>query len=156
MRPGAAAGRLPLDEFHEGLAGTARVEEGHQVASCAGAGLLIDELVPLGGEAGQLRSDVGGAVRDVMEAGATTVQEACDGGVGGEGLEELQLTHEDNADSLGGEFLHRGTRGTAQAFVKGPGLLDGGDGDGDMIDNQTIHGHFQDRERPTTAPRGRA
>jgi hypothetical protein len=25
-----------------------------------------------------------------------------------------------------------------------------------MIDNQTIHGHFQDRERPTTAPRGRA
>lgn len=125
------------------------------MASRPRPGILIDEFVPGLGQTGHLGPDVRCTVGDVMETGTTTVQEAPDGGVGGEGLQELQLADEGDADALSGEFLHRGTRSTAQAFVERPGLLDGGDGDSDMIDNQTIHGHFQDEEGPETAPRGR-
>jgi thioredoxin 1 len=92
----------------------------------------------------------------VVEARASARQKAPDARVGGEGFQEFQLADEGHADSLGRKFLHGGTRSATQAFVKRPGVLDRGDGHGDMIDNQTKHGHFQDSGAPGTGSRGRA
>ena len=151
---GAAFGGspLPLDQLDQDLPRRPGVEERHQVAPGPWAGLGVDEVEALLGEPLQLPTDVGGAVGDVVEARTPALEEATHGGVGGEGLEEFQLPHEADADTLLGKGLDGGTRGAAQAFVKRPRLLDGGDGDGDVIDNQTVHGHFQDGERRLPEP----
>jgi hypothetical protein len=101
------------------------MQEGHPVPPGAGAGFTIDEFVPLGLEAAQFGRQVRDAPRHVVEAGPPLLEEAGHAGVGAAGLDELHLAEEGHVDPLVGEFLHRGTGGTAHAFEE---RTRGGDG----------------------------
>ena len=107
----------------------------------AGAGLTVDELHSALLQRPQGGLEIGNTVGDVMEPGPPLRQETADGGVGRERLEELQLAvsgaDETDINALGRDALARGTAGTCHGFEGRKGVVDGRDGDGDVVEGET-------------------
>lgn len=70
-------------------------------------GLAVNEPHARRMETREVAVEIGRAVRDVMEGLSVAVEEATDGGVRAEGLEELELSDEGDADTLRFEGLGR-------------------------------------------------
>ncbi len=112
-----------LDQLDEHPAGAAGVQEGNEVPAGSGPGLFVDELEARFLEASQVGRNVVRLVGDMMEAGTATFQESGYAGVGGQGLDEFQLPHEQDPDSLGLDGLRVGGRGAGQEFEEAAGLF---------------------------------
>lgn len=110
----------------------------------AGARLTVDELHPALLQRPESGLEIGNTVGDVMEPGAPPGQEAADGSVGRERLEELQLAvsgaDETEIHALGLDALAPGTAGTCHGFEGRKGVVDGRDGDGDVVEGQPPEG----------------
>jgi thioredoxin 1 len=81
----------------------------------------------------------------VVEARSAFGEEAPDGGVRMEGLEQLHEAQEADPDALGFDGLGRGRGSTRQEFEEADGLFEGSDGYGDVIEiarafSEQIHG----------------
>lgn len=110
------------------------MEEGHPVTFRAGPGFCIDEANPLGLQALELGGDVVDAVGEVVQTGSATFEEAGDGGIGTEGLEELDGPDEGDPDALRFQGLGRGTALAREEFEEGATLFDGVHGDGHVVE----------------------
>jgi hypothetical protein len=125
---------VSLDQLDEHAAAGRRMQEGDLVAAGSGPRHLVDELDAFGAESVEVRLEILRAVRDVVEGLAPSVQKAPDGGVGTEGLEQLDGPHERNANALCLEGLGLGTAFARQEFEETATLFDGVDGDRHVID----------------------
>ena len=76
------------------------------------------EFVVLVGQAPEFGAKVAGPVGDVVESGPPAGQESTHRRVGVQGLQEFQVAHEGDADTLLREGLGPGTGRAAQAFVE--------------------------------------
>ena len=136
LRPGRVEPRgLPgvLHQFHENAAGGPGVEERHPVPPRAVPGGLVDELDPVGPQAGEVGRQVGAPEGHVVEAGTAAGEEAAHQGVGVQGLQELHLAAEGHPDSLGLERLGPGTGDAGEALEEAPSFLQRGDGQGHVV-----------------------
>ena len=102
--------------------------------SGAGARDAVDEGYTLGLEPGEVTLQVVGAVRDVVQARAPSLEETADGGVRTERLEQLQGAYEGDADALGLEGFGSGAGGTGEQLERVSALFDGVDGDANVVD----------------------
>ena len=100
----------------------------------APSGFSVNEADAFALETLELGGDIVDAIGDVMQARTSTLEEATDGGVGSEGLEELDGADEGDTDSLGLEDLWWGTAFAGEEFVEGASLFDGGHGDGHVVE----------------------
>jgi hypothetical protein len=123
-----------FDQLHQDPSGGGGVEKRDSVAVGAGAGFPVDETDAGGFEPGELGFDVVGAVRDVVQAGAASFEEATHGRVGSERLEQLDVADEGDADALRFEGLGWGTRLPGQEFVDEGALLERVDGDRHVVE----------------------
>ncbi len=111
----------------------------------------IDEGDARGFESGQLSDQVVRAICDVVQALPLALQEASDGGIGTEGLDQLDGPDERDPDAEGFERFGRGAGVTGSALVGMAARLDGVNGDADVV--QTIHfrmlrtSEYSDKER---------
>jgi len=98
--------------------------------------MLVDEPHAGGAEAVELRLDVPGAVRDVVERGAAALQEAPDRGLRTERLEELQHADESHPHTLLGELERGGTDLAGEEFEDSACIVERRDGDGHVIERK--------------------
>lgn len=134
-----------LDELHQHAARAPRMDEGDAVAVGAGAGLAVDELDAVGLETAELGGEVGHAVGDMMESGAALLEESGHTGISAERLDELEASRsgaeEDDAHALAVDALGLGRGRAAEALEGGQRILNGLNGNGDVVDGQRIlHG----------------
>jgi len=101
---------------------------------------FVDEVQPVLFETRQGFREIRDPVCDVMESLAPTLQEASNGSFGAERFHELDGPDEEDPDALSRQFLRRGTGPSCQEFEKRRGLLEGGDGHGDVV--QRIRKHI--------------
>ena len=94
----------------------------------------VDEGYALGVEPSEVALDVLGAVGDVVQSLAMSLEEAADGGVGTERLEQLHGAYEGDADALGLQDLRRRAGATGEEFEEASALFDGVDGHGDVVE----------------------
>jgi len=103
----------------------------------------VDEGHPGGLESGEFTDEIAGAIGDVVQALSPALQEAADGRVGTEGLEQLHGAHEGDADALGLEGFGRGAGITGDELEGMTARFDGTHGDGDVIEDVTDGVHEQ-------------
>lgn len=99
----------------------------------SGARSTVDELHAGGFEARHVALQVIGTVRDVVEGLSPLREEASNGGVGSEWLEQLHGAHEGHADACVLDGLGRGTAFTGDEFEEATALFDGVNGDGHVV-----------------------
>ena len=116
-----------------------------------GTGLGIDQPEPRFGQSGEVRDDVVRAVRDVVQAGAPSCEEAPYGRVGTQGFEQLHRADEGHANALVFQHLDGGTSFPREEFVHDCALLERVNGDGHVIE-RPIAGCNGYHQRP--APEG--
>lgn len=118
-----------MDELHQDAAGAPRMYERHAVAVSTRAGSTVDQLEPATGQVGELRLDAVDAVGNVVQSGASFLEEPPHGAVRREWLEQLQpgVPGADEADrhSLGFYGLDRGSGPARHAFECGEHRVDG-------------------------------
>jgi hypothetical protein len=78
----------------------------------------------------------------MVEARSAASEETAHRGIGGHGLDELEGADEADADTLSPDFLGWGTGFPDQGFEKTRGLLQGGDGHGDVVQRIRKHSFF--------------
>lgn len=83
----------------------------------------VDELNAPGRQAVQVGLEVGGAVRDVMQAGTAAPEEAAHGGFGTQRLENLQGSAEGDANALTFQDLGLGAGVTRKQFKDAAGVF---------------------------------
>ena len=108
----------------------------------ADAGGFVDEFEPLRLQAAERFREIGDPVGDVVKALAPFLQEATDGGIGRQGLEKFDGPDEEDPDTLRREVLHRGTRVLGHELEERTGLLQGGDGHGNVVQRVGEHVFF--------------
>lgn len=96
------------------------MEERDAMAVSARAWRSVDQLEAALLERAESGDDVGDTIGDVVQPGAALFEEAADGGVRSEGLEQLQAalpgTHEAELDALRFDPLAAGTAAAAGGF----------------------------------------
>ena len=110
------------------------MEERDTVPTGTHARCAVDEGYARGIEPREVALEVLGAVRDVVQALALSLQEAADGGVGTERLEQLHGADEGDADALGLKGLRRRAGVAREAFEEAAARFDGVDGYGDVVE----------------------
>ena len=110
------------------------MEEGDPMTTGTGSGDAVDQFDSFGFESGEVTHEVLGAVGDVVEGGPSTVEKSPDAGVWAQGLQKFNGPHERDAHALGFKDLRVGTALARQEFVETATLVDGVDGDRDMVD----------------------
>jgi len=114
------------------------MEERDAVAVGSGAWDTVDQGYAGGVEAGEFRLEVVGPVRDVVQAGSATLQEAPDGVVRTERLDQLHGADEGDSNALAFEDFDGGTRSARDEFERAATLLDGLDRDGHVIEEPSV------------------
>jgi len=114
------------------------------VASGSHPGHAVDEFQAVGLQGAEGMCEVGHLPGHVMDSGAPSSQEAAHGGIGAQGLQEFDRSDEEDPDTLIGEFLGQGTVDPLEAFIEGPGSLDGWDGDPDVVEGAEKGGFHRD------------
>jgi hypothetical protein len=109
------------------------MEEGHQMASGSRAWFGVDEVETKLHGLGKCGGKVGDPVGDVMQAGASGCQETAHGGFGAQRFKKFNGAHESHADALALENLYRGTGISGHELELTTGLLEGGNGHGDVV-----------------------
>lgn len=94
----------------------------------------VDELDAFGFEARQFALEIDGAQGDVVQALPTPLEEATHGGIGSEGLEELDRADERDVHTLRFEDLDLGTGFARQEFKETAAFLDGSNGDPHVVE----------------------
>lgn len=122
-----------LDQLDEDPTGGGGMKEGDAVTPCAVARLAIDQTYAGPLEALKLPGKPGDAVGDMVQARPPTGEEATDGRLGSEWLEELHRSHEGHAHALRFEDFRIGTFLARQEFEHGPIIRDGGNRDGHVV-----------------------
>lgn len=110
------------------------MQERDTVPTGARARRTIDERDALGIEASEFALEVLGAVGDVVQSLALSLEEAADGGVGTERLEQLHDADEGDADALGLQRLRRRAGVTGDELEESAARVDGVDGHGDVVE----------------------
>ena len=110
------------------------MEERNTVPTGAHARCAVDEGYARGIEPREVGLEVLGAVRDVVQSLALSLQEAADGGVGTERLDELHGADEGDADALCLKGLRRRAGVAGEGFEDAAALFDGVDGYGDVVE----------------------
>ena len=103
----------------------------------ARARLGIDQSNTGAFEACEVRDDVVGAVRDVVQALTPSLEEAAYGSFRAQGFEEFDMAYEGHPNSLGLEDLDGGTGLPRQEFIQDCTLLERVDGDRHVIERAT-------------------
>lgn len=102
-----------------------------------GTALAVDELEAPVGQIQERGIEIGDPEGDVVKAGTSLLEEPTDGRVGGQRLEQLELSvtsaHEDQLHALGLHALAAGTPGTGDGLEQRKRTVDGLDGDGDVV-----------------------
>jgi len=135
-RPHPGGSIAVLDQLDEDPSRRSRVDEGHAVSPSAGAWCVVDELDPLVREALEFGSEVSDAVGDVVQRLAATFEEAPYGGIGGEGLQELDGPDEGHPNPLGRKLLGWGTGISGEGFEDAAHLVERVHGDRHVIERK--------------------
>ncbi len=93
----------------------------------------VDELEALSLETGEFGFDVVGAVREVVESLTATFEEATDGRLRAQWLEEFDSADEGDADSLGLQRFRRGTGFPEQNLEEAARLFQRSNGDAYVV-----------------------
>lgn len=107
---------------------------------------FVYELDPGLFEAGEGGLEVGDAVGEVVEAGAASIEETGDGGIGRRGLEEFESAgagaDEGDLDALTLDAFGRGAVPSGQQLEQRHGVGDGGDGDRHVVEGKLVHSRW--------------
>lgn len=121
------------------------MEEGDHMASGARPRFAVHELVPGRLEPAQRAGEVGDAEREVVQAGPSPFDVACDRRVGRGGLEQLEpsvsVAEEQDPDALAVDLLHRGGLGAQERAEDGGRPVERFDRNADVI--QTQHSGYR-------------
>jgi hypothetical protein len=93
------------------------------MATGPGSWDFVDEVEALLPEAGQGLGEVWDAIRDMVQSLAPFLQEASNGCIRIQGLQELDGSDEADPNTLARKLLHRGASFAAEAFEEEGGLL---------------------------------
>jgi hypothetical protein len=115
------------------------VQEGDPVAPGPDPRLWIDELDAGILEAMERLHQIRNPVGDVMESWPPALEKPAHGSVGAQRLDQLDGAGERGPDALSFQGLSRGTDFPGQEFEKARGLLQGGDGHGDVVQRVRKH-----------------
>jgi hypothetical protein len=134
-----------LNELHQNTSCAPGMKERDEVAGGAGARFGVDELDAGFGQQAQVFGKVLAQVGDVVKAGPPALDEPAHGGVGTQGLDELDLAAEADSDALAGDGFRLGATGPGEALVKESGLVEGRNRDGHVMEwsavgRKDIHG----------------
>jgi hypothetical protein len=119
------------------------MQEGYLVSASPETGDSIDEFETFGLEPGESFGEIGNPEGKVMKARSSPLQEAAHGAVGAKRFQELNGSDEADPDTLSGNFFGGGTGLPGQGFIKTTGLLQGGDGHGDVVQRIRKHVFFR-------------
>lgn len=117
------------------------------MASGSGSWLPVDEPNALSLETAQLGDELFDPKGDVVKPGSASFEEAADGGVGCEGLQELDGADEGDADAQRLQPFGRGTGIAAQEFEESTTFFDGTYGDGHVVQWSIGRGRIHHHER---------
>lgn len=135
---GRARAALLLDQLNQDSPGAPGVEEGDEAVVRSLSRVLVDQFDAGGSDSVEGGLEIGNPVRQMMQPGASPLQEPGDRGGVGKRLEEFQssdpFTNEGDVDALVFDALHRRPLPTGQELEQGKGLFDRSNGDRNVIE----------------------
>lgn len=132
-----------LDELDQDAAGAARMHERDPVSVRTRARDPVDQVEATVVQLLESGLDIVDTVRDVVEAGATFLEEPAHGAVGREGLEQLEPgvagpPDEADGDTLGRDRLDRRRGAAGHGFEGGKYRVNGLDRHSDVVEGQSV------------------